>query len=65
MAGKTKELGRLKKRGRSLVWATFTAEEKEKIRAAAGIAGKPMSQLVTESALAASEGILEKFRKSS
>ncbi len=54
---------RMRDAGKSLVWATFTEDEKADIRAAAGIAGKPMSQFVTDSALAAADKILENFRK--
>lgn len=53
---------RIKEQGRSLVWSTFNEEEKADLRAAAGIAGVPMSQLVRDSALAEAKKILEKFR---
>ena len=62
----TKQTGgaRLKAEGRSLVWATFDAEEKENIRRAAAVVGLPMSQFIQTIALREAEKILEKFKNS-
>jgi len=52
---------RIKAQGKSLVWVTFDRADKAKVRAAAGIAGKPMSQFLAEHGIMAAEKILEKF----
>ena len=66
MAVKKKSGGkRIKEQGRSLVWVSPTEEQKERIRAAAGIAGKPMSQFLLDCGLAEAVKIIAKFQKES
>lgn len=54
---------RIKSKGKSLVWVTFTEAEKSSIRAAAGIVGKPMSAFVIATAISEAEKILKNFQK--
>ena len=53
---------RIKSAGKTLVWATFSEEEKQKIRTAAAFQGQPMSQFLREQGLTAAAKILEKMR---
>ncbi len=54
---------RIKDDGKSLVWAVFNGADKAIIRTAAGISGKPMSQIVSETALEACKKIVADFRR--
>ncbi len=58
---KQKTAERLQADGKSLVWATFSADEKQNLRIAAGIEGVPMSQFVRNAALAAAKKLVEKW----
>jgi uncharacterized protein (DUF1778 family) len=52
---------RIKAEGKSLIWVAPTAEQKDKIRVAAAVAGMPMSQFLLQHGLAAAESILKKM----
>lgn len=54
--------GRLKAQGKSLVWVSPDADQKERIRMAAAAAGKPMSQFLLDVGLAEADVILKRFR---
>ena len=65
MPRKKPALSWIQKTGRSLIGATFSREEKAKIRSAAAIEGVPMSQFLIRHGLAAADKILSEKGKNS
>lgn len=54
---------RIKRQGRSLVWVTLDAEQKQTLRTAAALDGVPMSQFLVAHGLAAAEKVVAEFRR--